>query len=133
MDLIKANDDYITINIPLKRCRNCFKPMLGWSEQVPAHIEARVKREIKNLVKEHFDDFGTCSECIKRGGFRRECECCGGEKEFPKGFRYSFTRYAKYPEDETSFYYVCNDCVIDRPQKVMDMFIDYDDASEIEK
>lgn len=130
MNFIKVDGKELILSILLKECINCHKPMLGWSDSVPEYLIRKLKSS--GISKEVYGDFGICKTCVDERDFPRSCECCGMTRMFPSEFEYQITDYAKYPDDETEFFYICKNCVEKRPKAVMDMLAEADDSSRIE-
>jgi hypothetical protein len=130
VDFIKVDGNNLILSIELSECSNCHKPMLKWHETIPEYLMIKLKSA--NVSKEVYGDFGICKTCVKERDFPRECICCSKNKMFPSEFEYQLTEYAKYPEDETDFTYICKSCTKNNPKEVMDLLVEADDASKVE-
>jgi len=118
----------LVIREPLERCRSCRKLMLRWYRNIPLTD----RRAIESAVaRESYRDSGICTNCIKSGGFPRKCVICAKNKEFPKEFAYALTRYAKYPEAETEYDYVCNECVQVRCVQLVVLMAEADEVDKV--
>jgi hypothetical protein len=75
---------------------------------------------------ESFNDSGICENCVKNGDFPRECEICMENRSFPKEFKYIVTIYPKYPDDETKYKYICQNCCENNAKEVMEVLAESD-------
>jgi len=131
MELVKIEENKVTFSIAFGRCKTCSELMTKWHSPLSEYTVSDLSKVGVKIVKESYSDSGICIDCIKNGGFPRGCECCHKYKEFPKEFKYQLTKYAKYPEDETEFQYICTDCVRNNAQTVLFLAANYDEFSEI--
>lgn len=113
-------------------CSACGKPMLKSYKNIPHEVMYQAKEH--GIVKECWRESGVCTNCFTSGGFQRRCDCCGHKKSFPNQFQYELvTRYAKYPDDDTDYEYVCSDCVSNNQDMVIKMLANSEDISDIRK
>jgi len=120
--------DELVVTERLKMCRSCKKPMMPWHKNIPWITY----REIEKLVgRESYYDSGICGTCIKDGGFPRECAICGTEKEFPREFAYELTQYAKYPDADTQYDYICSACSLYRCHELVILMADADNIDKV--
>jgi len=103
--------------------------MLPIYNDFPSNLRGELEKH--NIRQESYSDSGLCNVCIKIGGYNRTCDLCNKEYIFPSEFRVKLTYYPKYPEGETEYSYVCNDCVTNKPQETMDLMLHASDIDDL--
>ena len=131
MDFYKVEGNKLLFYAPLSQCSNCHKKMVKWYIDVPRKVLDTAKQ--KGIEKETYQEFGICQSCASKGGFLKQCDCCGEKREFPREFKYQLTHYAKYPESETEYKYICEDCISNKAQSIIEMLAAADEISEVEQ
>lgn len=130
----------LTLEVELKECRNCHKPMLpsGIVGTWPFHranrklLDEAVERHeimVEANVNEA-DVYGLCKACVEVGGYTRKCDLCGRAVIFPSGFAFRLTDY-EYSEAFTS--YVCRLCVEFDAKKLIDRMAKAGDIEDMRK
>lgn len=126
----------LTLEVELKECRNCHKPMLpsGVAGTWPFHAGNR--KLLDEAVGRHdimveaglneADVLGLCKVCVETGGYLRKCDLCERDTIFPDGFAFRLNDY-EYGETFTS--YICRLCVDGNARKLVDRMAK---ASDIE-
>lgn len=129
MEFYKVEDGKLLFYAPLSECKNCHDPMVNWYKDVPQDVLHKARQN--GIQRESYRESGVCQKCMEQGGFLRDCGTCGKKHEFPKGFTYQTTHYAKYPEDETEYLYICNDCVSGNQAAVIEELACAGDISKV--
>lgn len=130
----------LTLEVELKECRNCHKPMLpsGVAGTWPFHRSNR--KLLDEAVERHeimveaglseADVFGLCKVCVEAGGFTRECSLCNRATVFPSGFAFRLT---DYEHGESYVDYVCRLCVDENARKLVDRLAEAGDIEDMRK
>ena len=126
MKLVAISEDEFIFSYSLKRCKSCGKQMLG-SGSYELHVLRLAK--IHDIHKESYSEYGVCEFCLRKGGYRKQCDVCQKEYEFPAEFTFRLAYYPKYG-DETRYDFVCQKCVGEHPSKVLNLTVRADRVSD---
>ncbi len=85
-EIIKTTNKEIVFSQGLQTCKNCGKKMISAYNNLPDEI--KIKLDNYDIQTESYSDSGICRQCIKKGGFKRSCDICRIEYEFPKEFAF---------------------------------------------
>lgn len=127
MKLVAISEDEFIFSYSLKRCKSCGKQMLG-----SGSYELRVLHlaKIHDIHKESYSEYGVCEFCLRKGGYRKQCDVCQKEYEFPAEFKYRLTYYPEYVEGETGHEFICTKCADNQTQRVLSWVIRADEVSD---
>jgi len=124
-------DGKLTFSIPLSECKACKKPMLNWWRSVDTD-DIHAAHNI-GVMRESYRESGVCLDCMNKGGFLRNCDCCGEAREFPKQFEFEIYHQPEYAECDPEWEYVCTDCTNKKQDHVIDILASADEIKRLNK
>jgi len=125
-------NDMMQFSIKLSQCKNCNNLMVPFWEDVP-FFSWRELEQKAGIKKESYSVSGLCDSCLDKGGYIKSCDLCGNLHVFPNEFSFKLVRYAKYPDDDTRYDYICSDCSDFRPKNVIEEMVHVDEIEDIRK
>lgn len=122
-------NDIMQFFIKLSRCKNCGGLMVPFWGYIPFFTWKDLEKQ--GIQKESYSVSGLCDACLGKGGYIKSCDLCGNPHVFPNEFSFKLVRYAKYPDDDTRYVYICTNCSDFRPKNVIEEMIHVDEIEDI--
>lgn len=128
---IDAAKKQLIIRYALDTCEQCGELMLpvwGDARHLPKHI--RTTARAMNIKEEHYRKWNVCDECITSGNYVEQCEICSNQTPFSE-LAFELQIYPKYPDDDTTYEFICKQCKHELTEKVLDRILVADDVKKL--
>ena len=126
MKLSHVDGHYAYFVEEMKRCKKCREYMVSNTELM-RHLSIGELR--RGGVKTCSNEFGVCDNCMSSGGYPLRCTVCGDIKTYPADFAYKTIKYGY--EDDFDEEYICSDCLVNKPQRVIDILAGASETTEV--